>query len=71
MAVTFSRKPAYAAAAPASGGSVDLRAKLMAALSNPYISASGAACLFLAFAATMVILGIRKQKRLEKEGGGN
>jgi len=30
-----------------------------------------AACLFLAFAATMVILGIRKQKRLEKESGGN
>ncbi|MEK7950085.1 hypothetical protein [Luteolibacter soli] len=30
-----------------------------------------AACLFLAFAATMVFLGIRKQKRLEKEGGGN
>jgi hypothetical protein len=29
------------------------------------------ACLFLAFAATMVFLGIRKQKRLEKEGGGN
>jgi hypothetical protein len=29
------------------------------------------ACVFLAFAATMVILGIRKQKRLAKEGGGN
>ena len=29
-----------------------------------------AACLFLAFAATMVYLGIRKQKRLEKEGDG-
>ena len=30
-----------------------------------------AACVFLTFAATMVYLGIRKQKRLEKEGGGN
>jgi hypothetical protein len=30
-----------------------------------------AACLFLAFAAAMVFLGIRKQKRLEKEGGGS
>ena len=31
----------------------------------------GVACVFLAFAATMVFLGIRKQKRLEKESGGN
>ena len=31
----------------------------------------GAACIFLAFAATMVFLGLRKQKRLEREGGGN
>lgn len=30
-----------------------------------------AACLFLAFAAAMVFLGIRKQKRQEKEDGGN
>jgi hypothetical protein len=30
-----------------------------------------AACLFLAFAATMVFLGIRKQKRQEKESGGS
>ncbi len=52
MAVSFSRKPAYAAAAPAEGGSGDLRAKLMAALSNPYIGASGAACLFLVSLAT-------------------
>jgi hypothetical protein len=29
------------------------------------------ASLFLAFAATMVFLGIRRQKRLEKESGGN
>ena len=57
MAVTFSRKPAYAAAAPASGGgSGDLRAKLMAAISNPYISASGAACLFLASLAAVVLI---------------
>ncbi|WP_297515576.1 divergent polysaccharide deacetylase family protein [uncultured Caulobacter sp.] len=56
MAVTFSRKPAYAAAAPAPGGSGDLRAKLMAALGNPYISASGAACLFLASLATLVLI---------------
>ena len=56
MAVTFSRKPAYAAAAPAPGGSGDLRAKLMAAVSNPYISASGAACLFLASLATLVLI---------------
>jgi len=56
MAVTFSRKPAYAAAAPAPGGSGDLRAKLMAALTNPYISASGAACLFLASLATLVLI---------------
>lgn len=56
MAVTFSRKPAYAAATPLPGGSSDLRAKLMAALGNPYISASGAACLFLASLATLVLI---------------
>ena len=57
MAVTFSRKPAYAAATPATGGgSGDLRAKLMSALTNPYISASGAACLFLASLATLVLI---------------
>jgi polysaccharide deacetylase 2 family uncharacterized protein YibQ len=56
MAVTFSRKPAYAAAAPASGGTGDLRAKLMAAVSNPYIAASGAAVLFLASLATVVLI---------------
>jgi polysaccharide deacetylase 2 family uncharacterized protein YibQ len=56
MAVSFSRKPAYAAAAPAPGGSGDLRAKLMAAVGNPYISASGAACLFLASLATLVLI---------------
>lgn len=56
MAVTFSRKPAYAAAAPASGGSGDLRAKLMAAVGNPFVGASGAACLFLASLAALVLI---------------
>jgi polysaccharide deacetylase 2 family uncharacterized protein YibQ len=56
MAVTFSRKPAYAAAAPAEGESGDLRAKLMAALSNPVIGASGAALLFLSSLATLVLI---------------
>lgn len=56
MAVSFSRKPAYAAAAPAPGGSGELRAKLMAAVSNPFIGASGAAVLFLASLATLVLI---------------
>jgi len=56
MAVSFSRKPAYAAAAPAPGGSGDLRAKLMAAVTNPFIGASGAACLFLVSLATLVLI---------------
>ena len=56
MAVSFSRKPAYAAAAPAPGGSGDLRAKLMAAAGNPFIGASAAACLFLASLATLVLI---------------
>ncbi len=56
MAVTFSRKPAYAAATPAKSGGGDARAKLMTALANPYISASGAACLFLASLATLVLI---------------
>lgn len=56
MAVSFSRKPAYAAAAPAPGGASDLRARLMAAVSNPLIGASGAACLFLASLATLVLI---------------
>ncbi|PIB90342.1 divergent polysaccharide deacetylase family protein [Caulobacter sp. FWC2] len=56
MAVSFSRKPAYAAATPAPGGSGDLRAKLMAAVSNPFIGASGAALLFLASLATLVLI---------------
>ncbi|HJV41012.1 divergent polysaccharide deacetylase family protein [Caulobacter sp.] len=56
MAVTFSRKPAYAAAAPAPGGSSDLRARLLSAMGNPYIGAGGAACLFLASLATLVLV---------------
>lgn len=56
MAVSFSRKPAYAAAAPAPGGSGDLRAKLMAAVSNPFIGASAAALFFLASLATLVLI---------------
>lgn len=56
MAVSFSRKPAYAAAAPVSGAPNDLRAKFMAAIRNPYISASGAALLFLASLATLVLI---------------
>ncbi len=56
MAVTFSRKPAYAAAAPAPGESGALRGKLLAALSNPYVGASGAACLFLASLTTLVLV---------------
>ena len=58
MAVTFSRKPAYAAAAPAPapGGESPLRARLMTALANPYVSASGAACLFLATLAALVLV---------------
>ena len=43
MAAMFSRKPAYAASAPAPEASGDLRARLMAAAANPYIAASGAA----------------------------
>ena len=56
MAATFSRKPAYAAATPASGGSAALRGKLAAALANPYVGAGGAACLFLASLATLVLV---------------
>jgi polysaccharide deacetylase 2 family uncharacterized protein YibQ len=56
MAVSFSRKPAYAAAAPAPGGSGDLRAKLMAAAGNPFIGASGAALLFLLSLTTLVLI---------------
>lgn len=57
MAVTFSRKPAYVAAAPASSAKgADVRAKLMGALANPYVGAGAAACLFLASAAALVLI---------------
>ncbi len=54
MAAMFSRKPAYAAAAPVSDAGGDLRARLMAAVANPYIAASGAAFLFLMSLAGLV-----------------
>ena len=56
MAAMFSRKPAYAASAPVPDASGDLRARLMAAVSNPYIAASGAACLFLITLAGLVLV---------------
>lgn len=56
MAAMFSRKPAYAASAPAPEASGDLRARLMAAVSNPYIAASGAACLFMVTLAGLVLV---------------
>ncbi len=58
MAVTFSRKPAYSAAAPALGrGDVgDLRAKILAAAANPFIGASAAALLFLLSLAALILL---------------
>ena len=56
MAAMFSRKPAYAAASPAPEASGDLRARLMAAVSNPYIAASGAACLFMVTLAGLVLV---------------
>jgi len=58
MAVSFSRKPAYSAAAPALGrGDVgDLRARILAAAANPYIGASAAALLFLLSLAALILL---------------
>lgn len=56
MAAMFSRKPAYAAAAPVSDAGGDLRARLMAAVANPYIAASGAAFLFLMSLAGLVLV---------------
>ena len=56
MAAMFSRKPAYAAAAPVPEASGDLRARLMAAASNPYIAASGAGLLFLSTLAVLVLV---------------
>lgn len=57
MAVTFSRKPAYSADAPALGrGDRDLRDKILAAAANPYIGATAAALLFLLSLALLVLL---------------
>ncbi|KRA56337.1 hypothetical protein ASD79_18465 [Caulobacter sp. Root655] len=58
MAVSFSRKPAYSAAAPALGrGDVgDLRARVLAAAANPYVGASAAALLFLLSLSALILL---------------
>jgi polysaccharide deacetylase 2 family uncharacterized protein YibQ len=60
MAVSFSRKPAYGADAPAPalgrGDPDDLRAKILAAAANPYIGASAAALLFLLSVVLLVLL---------------
>ena len=60
MAVSFSRKPAYGADAPATalgrGDAPDLRARILAAAANPYIGASAAAFLFLLSVALLVLL---------------
>jgi len=57
MAVTFSRKPAYSADAPASGREDgDLRARILAAAANPFIGASAAAFLFLLSLALLVLV---------------
>ncbi|MBO9560944.1 MAG: divergent polysaccharide deacetylase family protein [Caulobacter sp.] len=57
MAVTFSRKPAYSADAPASGrDGGDLRAKVLAAAANPFIGAGAAALLFLLSLALLVLV---------------
>ncbi len=57
MAVTFSRKPAYSAAAPADGrADGDLRARILAAAANPFIGASAAALLFLLSLALLVLV---------------
>ena len=56
MAAMFSRKPAYAVSAPSPEASGDLRARLMTAVSNPYIAASGAACLFMVTLAGLILV---------------
>jgi len=56
MAAIFSRKPAYAAAVPATEPAGDLRARLMAAASNPFITAGGAGLLFLLSLISLVLL---------------
>jgi polysaccharide deacetylase 2 family uncharacterized protein YibQ len=58
MAVSFSRKPAYSAAAPVVDGTEagDLRAKILAAAANPYIGAGAAALLFLLSLIALILL---------------
>lgn len=58
MAVSFSRKPAHSAAAPAlgRGDDGDLRAKILAAAANPVIGASAAALLFLLSLVVLILL---------------
>jgi polysaccharide deacetylase 2 family uncharacterized protein YibQ len=56
MAAMFSRKPAYAATRLVPDEPGDLRAKLMAAVSNPYIAASGAALLFMTTLAVLILI---------------
>ena len=59
MAVTFSRKPAYSADAPALGRGDrdrDLREKILAAAANPFIGASAAAFLFLLSLVLLILL---------------
>jgi polysaccharide deacetylase 2 family uncharacterized protein YibQ len=56
MAAMFSRKPAYAANRLVPDEPGELRAKLMAAVSNPYIAASGAALLFLTTLAVLILI---------------
>ena len=56
MAAIFSRKPAYAASVPAPAAGGGVRGRLMAALSNPFIAASGAACLFLVTLVGLILV---------------
>src|SRR5687768_14083672 len=58
MAVSFSRKPAYSAAAPVVDGTEagDLRAKILAATANPYVGAGAAALLFLLSLIVLILL---------------
>lgn len=58
MAVSFSRKPAYSAAAPVIDGTEagDLRAKILAAAANPYAGAGAAALLFLLSLIVLILV---------------
>ena len=58
MAATFSRKPAYNAPSLVTDGADagDLRARILAAAANPFISAAAAAFLFLLSLALLILL---------------